>query len=438
MTGMADSDRGLQHEGLYTAHAVYEPRVLDDWPLAEGDIRYPVFVAILEAVRTVRRERGRLAMPWIHRALEQQVPAAVVDAAAKWLAEMPPYEPEIEPIVLSLRERGACARAHEIAQQIAKASARGKWTEVQQLQAQMAGVTASGQHAHRIYSAADAMLEGLCPESHDGVSIPFEGRLNRIIRLAPKTRLVLGAGTNIGKTSLIAKWLDTAEAAGHPAALVSCEDPVPSLGRKWLASAATVRATSIRDGDLSPGDRSKAAAAIDAARGRRLFAVHVEDRTLSGVLSSIRACAALGAKLVAVDYLQAIRCDGEWNRAKDKVDFVMNEILACASVANVALILASQFKRQDTDGKSKTPTMALLKESGDIENAATYVLLAWRTKDDSGAPIYCRVAKVKDGPGIGHTIAWQRDPDGVLRDYDLPAKVSRGAAAPDNDDWGGL
>lgn len=421
MTVLADSDHGLRLEALYTAHAVYEPRVLDDWPLADGDIRTMVFVAVIEAVRSVRRERGRLATPWLLRALELQAPTAVYEAAAKWLSDLPPYEPEIEPIVLSLRERGACARAHEIAQQITKASSRGKWTEVQKLQSELAAVRASGQHAHRIHSKAEAMREGIAPavESGGAHAIPFDSQLDRIIKLEPKTRLFVGADTNVGKTSLVAHWLDEAERQGTPAAFISCEDAVPMLGRKWLASIAAVSAVRVRDGKLSPDEMGRAARAIDEARSARLWMVHIEDRTLSGVLSAIRSCAALGAKVVAIDYLQAIRVDQLFDRRKDAIDHMVNEILACCSVCGVALILVSQLVRRD----GGMPKMRDFKESGDIENSATWVVLVWREKDASEAPIYGLVAKVKEGSGIGHIAAWQRNDHGVLVESDQQPDV---------------
>jgi replicative DNA helicase len=434
------------HERVYAGTVVSEPRTLDEHPLAEGDLLHPVYAAIVDAVRIARRDRPRVTVPAIKRALEVTHARHAARAFEVLDGGTLVYEPDIAPIVESLRERGACRRAKRAAEAILGAARSGKWAEVQAAIADASSVRADGVARNPIVSFADAMELAAAPkaattsESDAGaqIVIPFERRLNGIIRLTPKTRIVLGAPTNVGKTSLVARWCRTAMMSGVPSAMISVEDPVEHFGVKWLAEHASIDSERLRDRELGAQERESAARAIDEARGSRMWVVHVEDRSLDGVLSAVRSVAALGAKLVAIDYLQAIRGDRALKSAKERIDHNLNELIAVGNVAGVAMIIVSQLSRQEKGSGTRPPTLSDLKESGDIENAATWVVLLHREKESSEAPIIGRVAKVKNGRGIGTRVAWCRDRHGVLEECDPPAKrtASSGGWSGGDDDGG--
>lgn len=442
---MADMTLQDRNEIAYLASAVAHPATLDDWPLAAGDVRHPLRAQILEAVREVRKARFRVTVPGILRHLEQVGGVRVAEQAAELLESGAlVVEHDLEPVVHSLRESGACFRAQCVAADIQRSAAQGRWTETQKHLAKAAEVRSDGIQPVRIWTVAEAMRKALAPgESRLGRVIPIERQLDPIIKLEPKLRLVLGMATNVGKTSVMARWLDNA--SKHAAsALITVEDPVEQLGAKWLSTRAVVNSADIRDGTLTAEQQERALAAIESAADHRLWIVHVEDRKLDTVLASMRALAALGVKLCGIDFLQAIKLSLAAARAirdkREKLEHAYDEILAAGSQLDLALIISSQFSRPQRRGVRKPPPPSLndLKESGDIENNASFVVLGHREREDSLAPIFLRVAKVKNGVGIGKRMALIRDDHGALVEYDLTRKTDGGRQAEKatgGDDW---
>jgi hypothetical protein len=419
----------LGHERAYGGTVVGKPETLDNFPLAEGDLLHPGVRAIVEAVRAVRRERGRVTVPAIVRHLEREPGGKLAEDCARMLADGTlPFEHDLDAVVASLRERGACRRAEALSREVQVAAKRGAWADVQRAAAALANLHAGGGHVDPICSAGEVMRRALVPKAREDRAhqIAIETSLDGVFRLGPGKWLTLGAPTNVGKTSLVRRWCRKAAHNGHATTLISVEDPEEMIGGGWLAEEAEVPATGIRDDSLNDDERARAADAIERADRLRLFTVLVRDRSLDGVLRAMRAAAALGSKLIAIDYLQAIRGDMTLRTRKERVDHNLNELIACAAQLDVAVILASQVVRPERGARSE-PTMHDLKESGDIENCSTYVLIVHRDGDDDTAPIVGRVAKVKDGPGIGKRVAWERDPyTGTLKPCAPPAKAKRG------------
>jgi replicative DNA helicase len=109
--------------------------------------------------------------------------------------------------------------------------------------------------------------------------------------------------------------------------------------------------------------------------------------TMADVQSAVRkakhAVAAMGAdlKLVVVDYLNLMTASGRYHGNKvQEVGEILRALKAMAKRENVALLVLAQLNRQSTnqEGQAERPTMAHLRDSGEIEMHADTILFAFR------------------------------------------------------------
>ena len=100
--------------------------------------------------------------------------------------------------------------------------------------------------------------------------------------------------------------------------------------------------------------------------------------------------------VIVVDYLQLIKADRiNANRAAE-VGYISKSIKELAMELKVPVILLSQLNRVSERSETKEPTMADLRESGDIEQDASNIILLWKMVDD-GSLIGLKVDKNRQG-----------------------------------------
>ncbi len=212
--------------------------------------------------------------------------------------------------------------------------------------------------------------------------------------VGPGYLIVIGAHTNVGKSSIILS-MATAQAQGRRrAGIVSLEDPQDLWGLKLLGDQLGINPITIADGELSPHQATLAKAAAGAdAMSRIHFAFEVGGK-LSAVLGSMtRLVEERSCDILYVDYLQAINI-GRSDRREGFIHCV-NEIKALASRLRVPVVVTSQLRRKGPEDDDE-PTVSQLLETSTIEHSAEAIILLWRGQ---GPYVNGRVAKLKGRPG---------------------------------------
>lgn len=203
--------------------------------------------------------------------------------------------------------------------------------------------------------------------------------------ILPGSLVVVGAATNMGKT-----FFKLGMAARQPtkSLFVSCEDPLPEVGRRL---------------ELLPS------AALD-----NIVLSVPENPYLSRVLDDMTEAAKLhGVRCAFVDYLQVLMYDGTQPNGS-RLECVRNNVQALKSRARglgIPVVLGSQLRRPQ-QGDGSRPTMHWLKESGDIENMAETIILL--SSVDS-TTVRVEVAKSKTS-AAGLEFFMKRHKGGVLEE----------------------
>jgi replicative DNA helicase len=231
--------------------------------------------------------------------------------------------------------------------------------------------------------------------------------------LAVGSLTVVGAQNNVGKSSVALEMCAGLSARGVVCGYSSHEDPKVLVGTRLLSMYSNISARRIERRDITPEqwrNLSAACAQLQNLSDRFLISAQVGGSQLDACTIMTR-MAQRGAKLVIMDYLQAISYVGEQAQdRRNEVRKVCQALKKQAARLSVALVLLSQLRRPEKGNENREPTKHDLKEAGDIEDAAENIVLMWREEEADFAPIRMKLAKGKSG-GLGQRWSMQRSTD---------------------------
>lgn len=105
-----------------------------------------------------------------------------------------------------------------------------------------------------------------------------------------------------------------------------------------------------------------------------------------------------GFQIIVIDYLQLIKIEGRrnGNRASE-VGEISRGLKAIASDFGIPVIALSQLNRVSEQNKDREPTMSELRESGDLEQDASTIIMMWNPNRDDSHEKMIKVEKSRNG-----------------------------------------
>ena len=118
-------------------------------------------------------------------------------------------------------------------------------------------------------------------------------------------------------------------------------------------------------------------------------------KTMSEIRQEVRH---MGYDIIIIDYLQLLGSDVTYkgNRYAE-VGAISKAIKGLAMELNIPIIALSQLNRASEYSKSKEPTMAELREAGDIEQDASVIMLLWNLDERDRTLKGLKIAKQRQG-----------------------------------------
>lgn len=230
--------------------------------------------------------------------------------------------------------------------------------------------------------------------------------------------MVIGGGTNHGKSYFAARLLRNQARLGRACLYVSAEDPLELMQCRMYAdySDPRLRPVDIRDRSADPFivERAIAAAAAEQRGLVHLFAARKWPiARICAVIRRHRYMA--GVDLVIVDYVQAIQPNEPMHNKTQEVAFIVSELKRTANDCGIGLVLLSQYSREEyKDGQE--PSLNACKYAGDIENEAEIMVLFWRDENDA---LHAKLPKVKWAKARDLRFIVQTDPvSGCICDWE--------------------
>lgn len=234
------------------------------------------------------------------------------------------------------------------------------------------------------YSDLDALLLGLAP-----------GSLNLVAARpgAGKTGFALGAALHV------------AAELSRPVLFASLEMSAAAIRRRILGQAARLDTRQLRTGDLDTSGWARAGRAAARLADTQLWVDDDATTTVAGLRSKARRVVAAAGDLglIVVDYVQLVPPARPRERRDLEVAEVARGLNALAKDFDVPVVALSQLNRAVEARADKRPTLADLRESGELEQAADIVMFLYRdemyhpdSRDRGVAEVI--IAKHREGP----------------------------------------
>jgi replicative DNA helicase len=192
---------------------------------------------------------------------------------------------------------------------------------------------------------------------------------------------IIGARPSMGKSSLLRDILRHQAERGNKVALFSMDQAGSDVLALEASRRSQVSYSLITQRKASAKQRDAWSEALKETRDefRRLYRIDQRVLTLDVLASSARAAARWGARVIAVDYLQLVKVPGvdaeHLTHSNTAVSKLLKEL---AQELEVPIVAAAQLNRQVEMRRDKRPTMADLRESGQIAQDANIVALLYR------------------------------------------------------------
>lgn len=195
--------------------------------------------------------------------------------------------------------------------------------------------------------------------------------------LQPGDLDIISGRTSMGKTSLAIAMLLNAAKSGVACGVISLEMSLKQLFMRMTAMESGVSATKLQYSQL---DEVTFQIAFSGASGIAQLPIYYDGTRSSNVRhieATIRRMRLnYQAKLFVIDYAQLLT-DPKAKDERTRIGGAANSLKALAVELDVCIILISQIRRLKP-GDSPVPTISMLKESGDLENAADNIYLIYR------------------------------------------------------------
>ena len=226
----------------------------------------------------------------------------------------------------------------------------------------------------------------------NGITTGFES-LDKFTGGWQETDLVIvGGASSMGKTSLaLAFAFNSAFYGKTPTCLFSYEMSSQQLLSRLVSSDSGIDNKWIMKGTLDQTELSKIYESVGRIERVPLYVDECSSSSLKHLLNRIRQYVITKkVKLFMVDYLQLVSNDKKGRSREQEVSEVARALKNIAKELNVTIIALSQLNRGVGQRSESRPTIADLRESGEIEQAADVVVLVYRpeyygiTQDDKG------------------------------------------------------
>lgn len=316
---------------------------------------------------------------------------AAYEPMARSILDLTPTAANWSVYCKAVSEAGRLYRLQTLAMEAANAHSADEAAELL-LQAQQ---SLTGQSDKRVTSFAGGYMEflrGMDPRNkpeYEDFGLPA---VNEQVRVRPGSYIVIGAGTSVGKSALAAQFA-VAAARKKKVGFFSFEMSDRELMERIGAHLSRVEFSRVQ-GRAGEDEIRKAARAA-----RDFGSIQLEIINASGFSSSQIRAMTLARKYqyIVVDYIQLVNESGG-----SRVESVTKATMGLQQIAKglgVTVLALSQFSRPDKASKGKAPSLADLRESGQIEQDADVILLLHRmNEEDRNGPRWLSVAKNRGGP----------------------------------------
>lgn len=208
--------------------------------------------------------------------------------------------------------------------------------------------------------------------------------------------IVIGARPGVGKSALVTQITSSLANQGKRIGFYNLEMKEKQVYERFVVSQSGIGLTRLRRAKKFLGDEKER---FDKANEVLETKDNIVITTGSKAVSEIRLESRhMDYDVIIIDYMQLLKADTQYkgNRYAE-VGAISKAIKALAMELNIPIIALSQLNRVSEARDTKEPTMAELREAGDIEQDASVIILMWNLSQDDKSKKGCKVEKQRQG-----------------------------------------
>lgn len=209
--------------------------------------------------------------------------------------------------------------------------------------------------------------------------------------------IVIGARPAVGKSALVTQITSNLAKQGKRIGFYNLEMQNKQMYERFVVSESGIGLTRLRRATAFLGDEKER---FDKANEVLAKADNIVITSTGGKsVGEIRAESThMDYDIIIIDYLQLLKADTTYrgNRTAE-VGEISRAIKNLAMELNIPIIALSQLNRASEGKESKEPTMAELREAGNIEQDASVIILLWNVNQDDKSKKGCKIEKNRQG-----------------------------------------
>lgn len=207
--------------------------------------------------------------------------------------------------------------------------------------------------------------------------------------------VVIGARPAVGKSAFATQLTSHFADLGKKVAYFNLEMTEKQIYERFVSAASGIGLQRIRRALAYTGDeKERFDKANKVLSGKDKIIITTGSQTVSSMRNEVKKH---DYDLVVIDYLQLIKPEGRYkgNRFAE-VGEISHSIKTLATDFGMPVIVLSQLNRASVGREDKEPSMSELRESGDIEQDASVIILLWNM-DEQGTTKGCKIEKNRQG-----------------------------------------
>lgn len=196
-----------------------------------------------------------------------------------------------------------------------------------------------------------------------------------------KTELtILAARPAVGKTAAMLNFALRQLKEDIPVLIFSLEMSKNSLYKRLFSIYSGVEASKINKGQLNESEVEKIIAAADFLESKRdkLFIICKSSITINDIIVEAKTMKNKGIQVIYIDYLQLLNTESVYKNRAIEMGEISRNLKILAKELDVAVVAIAQLNREVEHRTNKRPTLADLRDSGEIEQNADNVWFLYR------------------------------------------------------------
>lgn len=229
------------------------------------------------------------------------------------------------------------------------------------------------------------------------IHIGFDKLDNLLGGLEGGDMIVVGARPAVGKSALVTQITSNLAKQGKRIGFYNLEMQNKQVYERFVASESGIPLTRLRRANYFLGDEKERFEKANEylEQSENIVITSSGAKSVSDIKSESRH---MDYDIIIIDYLQLLKADTTYrgNRAAE-VGEISRAIKNLAMELNIPIIALSQLNRASEGRETKEPSMAELREAGNIEQDASVIILMWNLDENDRSRKGCKVEKNRQG-----------------------------------------